>query len=63
MTTNDLDKIDDSLKKRPSRFKFVREFSGPDDEIRRQIFSGDESLVLASAGMTLDQVFSLRDTH
>lgn len=63
MTTNDLDKIDDSLKKRPSRFKFVREFSEPDDEIRRQIFSGDESLVLASAGMTLDQVFSLRDTH
>lgn len=61
MTANDIDKIDDSLKKRPSRFKFVREFSGPTESVRMQILS-DKNLVSQSDGMTLDQVFHLRDT-
>lgn len=60
MTANDIDKIDDSLKKRPSRFKFVREFHGPGENIRRIILS-DEDLVAKSEGMTLDQVFHMRD--
>lgn len=62
MTANDIDKIDDSLKKRPSRFKFVREFSGPDEDVRRRILI-DEKLVEKSAGMTLDQVFYLKDAN
>jgi hypothetical protein len=60
MTANDIGKIDDSLKKRPSRFKFVREFCGPGEEVRRRILS-DEDLVAKSEGMTLDQVFHLKD--
>ena len=60
MTANDIDKIDTSLKKRPSRFKFVREFCGPSEEIRRKILL-NEDLVSQSAGMTLDQVFHLKD--
>jgi hypothetical protein len=60
MTANDIGKIDDSLKKRPSRFKFVREFCSPREEVRRRILS-DEDLVAKSEGMTLDQVFHLKD--
>jgi hypothetical protein len=62
MTANDIDKIDDSLKKRPSRFKFVREFSGPNEDVRMQILS-DRDLVEQSAGMTLDQVFHYKEVH
>lgn len=57
MTVNDLDKVDDSIKRRPSRFKFVREFSQPNEELRRRIL-GDCSEVQGTAGMTLDQVFA-----
>lgn len=55
MTANDISRIDDSLKKRPSRFKFVREFGPPDEDVRRSILI-DEDLVAATAGMSLDQV-------
>jgi hypothetical protein len=60
MTANDIDKIDDSLKKRPSRFKYVREFTKPSADIRRMILNDDES-VEETEGMTLDEVFSYRD--
>lgn len=62
MTANDIDKIDDSLKKRPSRFKFVREFTGPSEDVRMQILA-DQKMVSDSAGMTLDQVFHYKETH
>jgi hypothetical protein len=62
MTANDISKIDDSLKKRPSRFKFVREFASPTENIRRKILNDDE-LVNRSAGMTLDQVFHLKEMN
>jgi hypothetical protein len=60
MTANDINKIDDSLKKRPSRFKFVREFKSPSENIRHKIL-GSKDLVKMSEGYTLDQVFHLRD--
>ena len=60
MTANDIDKIDDSLRKRPSRFRFVKEFSGPSEKIRRRILQ-DDDLVRVSEGFTLDQVFHLKD--
>lgn len=60
MTTNDLSKVDSSLKDRPSRLKFVREFSEPNSNVRLKIL-GDESLVRRTKGMTLDQVFFYRD--
>jgi hypothetical protein len=59
MTANDLDKIDDSLKKRPSRFKFVREFMPPDEETRYRIL-GDPEKVAKTEGMSLDEVFMNR---
>jgi adenylate kinase family enzyme len=59
MTTNNIDAVDDSLKSRPSRFKFVREFGLPNAEIRNRILQ-NEDLVLKSEGFTLDQVFSLK---
>lgn len=57
MTTNDINKVDDSLKKRPSRFKFVREFGAPTEDLRRRILS-NETLVKQTAGLSLDQVFA-----
>jgi SpoVK/Ycf46/Vps4 family AAA+-type ATPase len=60
MTANDIEKIDDSLKKRPSRFKYVRKFDVPSTEIRFKIL-GDTTLVEKTQGLSLDQVFSLCD--
>ena len=57
MTANHIDKIDDSLKKRPSRFKFVKEFGPPNEEIRKKILK-DDDLVKATAGMSLDSIFN-----
>lgn len=56
MTANDLTKVDESIKNRPSRFKYVREFLSPNDEVRARIL-GDKKLVKKTAGMSLDQVF------
>jgi ATP-dependent 26S proteasome regulatory subunit len=55
MTVNNITKVDESLKDRPSRFKFVREFGPPPEEVRRRIL-GDENLVKLSKGMSLDKV-------
>lgn len=57
MTANDIDKIDDSLKKRPSRFKIVREFRCPDLELRNRILK-DPDLASSLEGVSLDVVFS-----
>jgi hypothetical protein len=59
LTANDIEKIDDSLKKRPSRFKHVKEFGPPSIEARKKILSKDEC-VEATDGMTLDQVFAYK---
>ena len=56
MTANDIDRIDDSIKNRPSRFKFVREFGPPTREVRMKILK-DEKLVEATEGQSLDKVF------
>lgn len=57
MTCNDIDKIDDSLKDRPSRFKFVREITGPSYVKRLEILDGDIELAELTEGMTTDKVF------
>lgn len=59
LTANDITKIDDSLKKRPSRFKFVKELECPSADIRKKILSRSEC-VEATDGMTLDQVFAYK---
>lgn len=61
MTANDIGKIDDSLKKRPSRFKFVREFKKPDLETRKRIL-GDVPAATKLEGATLDEVFRSFDS-
>jgi len=57
LTVNDLTKVDSSLKTRPSRFKFVREFGPPGYEMRKKIL-GSEVLALETEGLSLDQVFN-----
>lgn len=57
MTTNDISKIDDSLKNRPSRFKFVKEFGPPSETVRLTILK-DEKLVKKTEGLSLDAVFN-----
>lgn len=63
MTVNDIDKVDDALKSRPSRFEYVTLFGNPDSDTRRRVFDGCrqlEKLVTETAGMSLDQVLSRR---
>jgi len=59
MTVNDIGKVDDALKNRPSRFKFVREFGNPDAETRARILPPE--LVGGSEGLSLDQVFMMAE--
>lgn len=55
MTVNDIDKVDDALRSRPSRFKFVREFGNPDLETRMRLLP--PGMAEEAEGMSLDQVF------
>lgn len=59
MTANDINKIDDALKNRPSRFKFVKHFSNPSEAVRKRILS--ENLLEISEGKTLDQIFKIKE--
>lgn len=66
MTCNDINKIDDSIKDRPSRMKFVTEITGPNYENRLEILDGNIELVEMTEDMTTDRVFfvkSLSETH
>ncbi len=62
MTANDIEKIDDSLKNRPSRFKFVRKFEKPDAETRCRIL-GNNHDPSETEDMTLDEVFKKFDSN
>lgn len=61
MTVNDIDKVDEALKNRPSRFKFVREFGNPDLETRLKLLP--RALARKTAGLSLDQVFKTLEGH
>jgi len=66
MTCNDIDKIDLSIKDRPSRMKFVREITGPSYQKRLEILEGNDELAELTEGMTTDKVFfakSLKDKY
>lgn len=56
MTCNDIEKIDDSLKRRPSRMRFVREITPPSFQKRMEIL-GNHNLSKMTEGMTTDQIF------
>lgn len=57
MTCNNIDKIDVSIKDRPSRMKFVREITGPSYRKRLEILDGNDELAELTNGMTTDKVF------
>lgn len=61
MTVNDIDKVDEALKNRPSRFKFVREFGNPDLETRLRLMP--RALARKTEGLSLDQVFKTMEVH
>jgi hypothetical protein len=66
MTCNDIDKIDVSIKDRPSRMKFVTEITGPNYSNRLSILEGNTELAEITEGMTTDRVFfvkSLSNSH
>lgn len=58
MTANDISKIDNALKNRPSRFKYVKELSNPSGEIRKQLLP--EEWIEKTEGFNLDQVFMIK---
>lgn len=61
MTVNDINKVDEALKNRPSRFKFVREFGNPDLETRLRLLP--RTVAESSEGMSLDQVFKTAEQN
>lgn len=60
MTVNDIEKVDDALKNRPSRFKFVRNFGNPSFETRMRLLGCKEEAE-NSEGKSLDHVFKIRE--
>lgn len=60
MTVNDIKKVSAAMKNRPSRFKFVREFTNPTVELKGELL-GDLSLANEIGDISLDQVFKLKD--
>lgn len=59
MTVNDIDKVDDALKNRPSRFKFVKHFDNPSMEIRKKILSDEFASIYE--GKSLDQILKIKE--
>ena len=58
MTANDINKIDVALKNRPSRFKYLMEFSNPNTEARYEMI-GDWAY--DSNKLNLDQLFRIKE--
>lgn len=57
MTANEIEKVDYALKSRPSRFKFVREFSNPGIDTAKRLLPEENPSNLE--GMNLDQMFMM----
>lgn len=60
ITCNDINKIDDSIKNRRSRVKFIREIKPPSYLIRKRILL-DEELTEKTHDLSLDKVFYVKD--
>jgi hypothetical protein len=60
MTVNDLNKVSDALKNRPSRFKYVKEFTNPSLELKINLLG--EDLANSTGDISLDQVFKIKDS-
>ena len=60
MTANDIEKIDEAIKHRSSRFKFVREIKPPSYAKRLELI-GDEELARLSDGLSMDKIYFIKD--
>lgn len=60
MTVNDIEKVDEALKNRPSRFKFVKEFSNPSRTVRAKLLPPE--LVDSTDGLSLDHIYKIKET-
>lgn len=63
MTVNDIDKVDEALKNRPSRFKFTRYFANPDHLTRCKLIPEDWSTKINNLQLNLDQVFRMKEYY
>ena len=61
MTANDISKIDNALRYRPSRFKYKISIENPDLETRRKILGVNESQVNETDGFSLDDILLIND--
>lgn len=64
ITANDITKIDNALKTRPSRFRLVYEVANPSKVLRKRIFAGVgewKRLVKKTKGQSLDQILDTLD--
>lgn len=60
MTTNDIEKIDNALKNRPSRFKYIIEFYNPDHTLRESLLQNSEYAEKTN-GFNLDQLIRIKE--
>lgn len=60
MTANEIEKIDDAIKHRSSRFKFVREITTPSFEKRFEILD-NEDLAKLTENMSMDKIYFVKD--
>lgn len=61
MTVNDINKVDEALKNRPSRFKFVKHFDNPSLSVRMKFLP--EKIAEESEGQSLDQVLKTKEDN
>jgi hypothetical protein len=59
MTANDIEKVDDALKNRPSRFKFAKHIANPDILVRKKLLKNDWAEI--TDGLNLDQICRLSE--
>jgi hypothetical protein len=59
MSCNDINKIDNSIKERPSRMKFVREITPPSFKKRMELL-GDSQMAELTDGFTIDKIFFVK---
>jgi len=63
MTVNDLSKVDEAMRTRPSRFKYIKEIDVPSKAIRSRVFENrqdKEMLVKATEGLNLDSILAIQ---
>lgn len=60
MTVNDINKVDESLKHRPSRFKYIIEFNNPSLDVREKILCNKE-YALKTNDFSLDQIIKIKE--